>query len=1063
MAAHMEPAERTTGASGEEAPVPYNPAGGINFNPSQTQSSMATTGYRETVTFWIEVDPQATLGQLKRDILTRLRVPLLQQRVDDIMGTGDHDDCVFASSELHWTHSSASEIGATLAQIRSGDMPLSVGTSTFKLSIPLPGTTPDGKPTGAAGMHIFGDSDERDNQPLYAQGLLEAGLTLRLTEFANAAAINNTTVSDPKSKSLVGSMKRALGFGSGGGKADSSFPIKIALAIPTGGGATTTPAGASTVLEEIEVKASDSLLAVKERMGKLLLKQAAGWTEGSQEALLLAMEAGSETTGAWDGGSDLPLLSPASMAANTPALPNKATVTGAAAASSSTGGQQEGEASSSASPASSSPRSTASGEMWRLREGNLHREGKRILQEFRFVGASDREKKKRAPTSSASSSSSEGGAAGQPDLFSCESLMQCGRVQQTVGQVGLREGSVLLLERGAAPVAGLLRYPLYLWQQPPSSDSDSDSDSNGGADKTTATAAVAAEEKDKEGLAALSMEDRTERDRIKQEAAAFTAAMDARRRWLRHLGFVLCHEDMPPASLRALVWAKCQQAAAVSSAPTPSDDGSSSTTNNGGLPVDARSFLVRELRSDLLPGRTVAYGEDAVATGDGNGNTTSKPAAKAKTSMTMDLMSSIGKKPSSQSSSSSSASSSSSSSSSSSTSKRGGKGGKGTGESLLNLGLPNQAGVALVVDTLLLATADSGGDGSAVAATAASTPQYARGEEHFRLWVQAMPVPVKGEVGGRGGGQLQLPWPPIEASLRVATKPSLQQLFDCLSKALPSTQGGGGSDAATASSSEGGTLRVFKWWAQRAEWREVAPDPSLDNLPSSSSTSSASASNSKGGWSPFDFFSSSIGRGGGIANECETTAAADALRTKQKVARKNTMKMPAALGPTSLTDGDLFACFVDPALPVEPRMVARASGGGGGGGGGGGTVAIGTKMPVSPSRTEAAAATAAVLRGFSRLEDDYLARLIEHQEHEKRLQKSAAAAAAGVLSTGEVSGARAIAARNAAQKGGTHVATAAAAAGGKMRAEATLTIGDLDFSSDEDEVGGGEGEGDASA
>ena len=71
--------------------------------------------------------------------------------------------------------------------------------------------------------------------------------------------------------------------------------------------------------------------------------------------------------------------------------------------------------------------------------------------------------------------------------------------------------------------------------------------------------------------------------------------------------------------------------------------------------------------------------------------------------------------------------------------------------------------------------------------------------------------------------------------------------------------------------------------------------------------------------------------------------------------------------------------------------------------------------------------------------------------------------AAGVLSTGEVSGARAIAARNAAQKGGTHVATAAAAAGGKMRAEATLTIGDLDFSSDEDEVGGGEGEGDASA
>ena len=154
------------------------------------------------------------------------------------------------------------------------------------------------------------------------------------------------------------------------------------------------------------------------------------------------------------------------------------------------------------------------------------------------------------------------------DINSSDSLHDCTKVQITVAEARLRDGSVVLLERGLAPVAGLIHYPLYLW------------DPTGSAAVTTSSQAIEASD----------------------DELSFYTALDHRRKFLHELGFVLAHEDMRSAALRRVVWSKCRSAAADDS----NEDDKQSLLQTL-CPLDHDSFLLRELRPDLLPGRSVAH------------------------------------------------------------------------------------------------------------------------------------------------------------------------------------------------------------------------------------------------------------------------------------------------------------------------------------------------------------------------------------------------------------------------------------------------------------------------
>ena len=103
-------------------------------------------------------------------------------------------------------------------------------------------------------------------------------------------------------------------------------------------------------------------------------------------------------------------------------------------------------------------------DLWRMRR-KLLRERKRLLQEYFWRGTETKKVIKSAQSRNgplSSSLSSSMSTIEKCDVNSSDSLHDCTKVQITVAEARLRDGSVVLLERGLAPVAGLIRYPLVL-------------------------------------------------------------------------------------------------------------------------------------------------------------------------------------------------------------------------------------------------------------------------------------------------------------------------------------------------------------------------------------------------------------------------------------------------------------------------------------------------------------------------------------------------------------------------------------------------------------------------
>ena len=587
------------------------------------------------------------------------------------------------------------------------------------------------------------------------------------------------------------------------------------------------------------------------------------------------------------------------------------------------------------------------------------RESKRLIQEFRLRGSG---KVKSSAQPRPEREAGGGEAPPGPSLQSCDSLLSCDLEQVSVKEAGLRSGSVLLLEEGPPPVAGLLCYPLYLWA---------------GADPSSPNGTTALEPQGGHG---------------EQQEALFKQALDHRRKNLVRLGGVLCHEDMKPSSLRRLVSTTYKQIAEGTSMRLPA----SVTEVLSARPDD---FLLRELRGDLLPGRTVVYAETSEA------EQTKKPRVNAP--LTAALLGSIGRKDPG----------------------GGGKGdsagakgkGKGAntrrgGNSIPSLGiLEPDLGGALVIYTQPAPAPEAPEEGQQGQAA-----QYCELPGTTRLWLQVLPVPEPAPSPGQGEvasdeGVLTVPmqWPPREVVFRGASKPSIGQLYEHLASSLaPADQG---QDQHQDQPGNRGLLRVFKWYPLRGEWTELCPDPSLANLPTAEDKDSGGAAKKSSSWS-LTFTSTK-------QTQCRSSTEAEALMKTQETARRKLMKAPVTVAPIKLAEGDLLAAFFDPGLPVRP-LLASAS---------------------DSSSSQQRPAKRVVCKGIRRPEDAYTALLLSRAEAQKMGVK--AGAAGSYLTSAELSSARAIAAKNAAL---SKQSGAGAGAGDKKKPEAVLRL-NLDFSDDEDE------------
>ena len=492
-------------------------------------------------------------------------MPLLQQRVDDQVATGDHDGGQFASSEVHWSHASRDHLEGALCrdrEARGGNS--EIGVSKYKLSVSLPGAE--------GGVHVFSDEEEADGAPLSHVGLLDNGLTLRLEEhphhkhlepgavvpppvgLTQSASAGISVLSTTGLAQLGQGVRGALSLRSqSSAHKDVYITLKVALADATGDTDTPdTPHSTNTMGEtpppkpsflEVEVQPSDSLLSLKDKVGVLLMNFQAGWTVGSQERALLELESSTDSNKEW------PVTSAAAMAMTSPKIPANGS-----------GDTAETDSPLSLSLSPSPEGAVPLSHSWRLREGNFLREKKQLLQEFSWPGTESRKDVKSASSSSSSASASTSTLTGSDegtDINSCDTLHSCIKLQTTVAAAGLRGGSVVLLERGVAPVAGLSRYPL----------------STGRRHHVTTSSGPQ--------LGAS------------PGAAAFFTALTDRRRYLQRVGFVLVHESMLSASFRRVVWAKCKSAAV---SVTPNGNGEAGRQHLG--PPDQESFRIRELRSD---------------------------------------------------------------------------------------------------------------------------------------------------------------------------------------------------------------------------------------------------------------------------------------------------------------------------------------------------------------------------------------------------------------------------------------------------------------------------------
>ena len=681
-------------------------------------------------------------------------------------------------------------------------------------------------------------------------GLLDKGLTMRLEEHPllrppaaapSFSGSSQTAIANASQTSSVGQGIQG-GLGTSSTPTSTTITLKVALADPIieSNLAQNSPDAPTEGSEkprflEVDVQPSDSLLSLKDKMGVLLMDFQAGWTLGSQERALIEFESQDESM-SW------PLTSAAAMALATPRIPPKKY--SPEIESTPTPNLPETAVSPEVPPPVKSP-STYS---WRLREGNFVCEKKRLLQEFSWPGVETRRDIKILQSRGDTSSSITSAGSCTPkweDVNSCDSVHSCTKLQMTVAEAGLRDGSVVLFERGLAPVAGLLRYPLYMW------------DVTGSAEVTTSSPA----------------------SWVSEEELSYFTALNVRRKYLQRLGFVLAHESMLSASLRRIVWAKCRRVAGLDGgvSATPTTDGSSDDVRQKLLqtlcPPNQDSFLVRELRPDLLPGRSVAHPPESK-----NNPLKTKP----KASITDSLLGTIGSKGVL-------------GGGGSKSTRGGGKAGKNSKkDSVLSLGIidPDMGG-ALVVHTFPVQPIEggiSGGDKDK-----GTHDVFWKDPGTMRLWIHKV---TSADISS-STALVPMRYPPTEIMLQVpGGKPSIKQLFDCLMQSIEQGQG---------------QIRAFKWWQARGEWAEISPDPSLENA--LEPRGRVDKEEDKGGWSlSFNAAPSTI---------CQNQSDAERLIKQQAAMRTRNRKAPATMSPTLLQEGDLIAAFVDPALPVPPQIRAK--------------------------------------------------------------------------------------------------------------------------------------------